>query len=249
MHRPRALASGVLLALLLGACGTSAPLVPTETPRPTSVERCAGLRWTHVRDALAAVDHYTYRGTDRIVFDPIPPGPASVVADRTVDGAYQAPDRAREISAWAAGIDPMARLSEYPDFIMIGEHEWLRVTPSEDLWHNMPGRLALAAEGGALDDVLVSLHARAPWSSGQLDPARPTECVFTIASATTPEGLHFEASLWADATTLLPTSLAWVELNDATGSVSTFERTIDPTGRAPIEPPDADEIARETRVP
>jgi hypothetical protein len=238
------------IALAAVACGgASLSPPPTEPSHAASAERCAELGWDDVRDALVAVDHYTYRGTDRIVFDPIPPGPASVVADRTVDGAYQAPDRARETSEWAAGIDPRARLSEYPDFIMIGEHEWLRVTPWEDLWHNMPGRLALAAEGGALDDVLVSLHARAPWSSGQLDPARPTECVFTIASATTPEGLHFEASLWADATTLLPTSLAWVELNDATGSVSTFERTIDPTGRAPIEPPKADEIARETAVP
>jgi hypothetical protein len=38
-------------------------------------------------------------------------------------------------------------------------------------------------------------------------------------------------------------------MNDATGSVSTFERTIDVTGQVPIEPPGADEIARETPAP
>jgi hypothetical protein len=248
MHGPRALASGLLLALLLGACGTSASLVPTETPRPTSVERCAGLRWTDVRDALAAVDHYTYRGTDRIVFDPTVPGPSPVVADRTVNGAYQAPDRAREISEWAAGIDPMARLFEYPDFVLIGDQEWARV-PGEDLWHDTPGRFSLTPEGGALDDLLAKLHARAPWSTGQPDPARPSECIFAIASATTAEGRHFDASLWADATTLLPTRLLRHEADDATGSTSTFDVAIDPTGQASIEPPNADEIVRETEKP
>jgi hypothetical protein len=193
--------------------------------------------------------HYTYRGTDHIVFDPIPAGPPSVAADRTVEGAYQAPDRAREVSEWAAGLDPMARHFEYPDFILIGNGAWLRVPAWEDLWQELPGRLGIGPEGGALDDELVRLHARAPWSAGRPDPARPAECVFTIASATNPEGRHFEASLHADATSLLPTSLAWVETSDMTGSVSTFERTIDVTGRASIEPPDADEIARHTPPP
>lgn len=249
MHRPRALVPGVLLALLLGACGTSDSLPPTGSPRATNAERCAGLQWYDVRDALAAVDHYTYQGTDRIVFDPIAPGTSPVVADRTVDGAYQAPDRAREVSQWAAGIDPMARMFEYPDFILIGDHEWQRVPGSDDLWHDMPGRLGLTPEGGVLDDLLTRLQARAPWSNGQPDPAKPTECIFTITSATTAEGRHFDASLWADATTLLPTRLLRHEANDATGSISTFDMVIDPTGQAPVEPPDADEIARETARP
>ena len=249
MDRVRALGVAALLALPLGGCGAEASPVPSETPLAASAERCAALRFHDVRDALVALDHYTYRGTDRIVFDPIPAGPPSVVADRTVDGAYQAPDRARELSEWAAGLDPMARPFEYPDFVLIGSSAWVRVPLWEDLWQEMPGRLAIAPQGGALDDDLVRLHARAPWSAGQLDPERPAECVFRIASATNAEGRHFEASLRADATTLLPTTLAWVEMNDATGSVSTFERTIDVTGQVPIEPPGADEIARETPAP
>jgi len=249
MDRLRAVGVAALLALPLGGCGAGPSPVPSETPSAATAERCAALRFYDIRNALVALDHYTYRGTDRIVFDPIPAGPPSVVADRTVDGAYQAPDRAREVSEWAAGLDPTARHFEYPDFILIGNVSWVRVPAWEDLWRELPGRLAIAPEGGALDDDLVRLHARAPWSMGQLDAARPAECVFTIASATTPEGLHFEASLRADATTLLPTSLAWVEINDVTGSVSTFERTIDVTGQLPIEPPDADEIARETPAP
>jgi len=248
MDRLRTLGIAALVALSLNGCGADASPVPSETLRAASAERCAALRFYGIRDALVALDHYTYRGTDHIVFDPIPAGPPSVVADRTVDGAYQAPDRARELSEWAAGLDPMARLFEYPDFILIGSGAWVRVPAWEDLWQDMPGRLAIAPEGGALDD-LVRLHARAPWSTGQLDSARPAECVFKIASATNSEGLHFEASLRADATTLLPTSLVWVEMNDVTGSVSTFERTIDVTGQVLIEPPDADEIARETPAP
>lgn len=249
MDRLRTLGIAALLGLSLGGCGAGASPVPSETPLAASAERCAALRFHDVRDALVALDHYTYRGTDHIVFDPIPAGPPSVVADRAVDGAYQAPDRARELSEWAAGLDPMARPFEYPDFILIGNDTWVRVPPLEDLWQELPGRIAVTPEGGALDDVLVRLHARAPWSTGQLDPARPAECVFRIASATNPEGRHFEASLRADATTLLPTSLAWVETNDTTGSVSTFERTIDVTGQVSIEPPDADGIARETPAP
>jgi hypothetical protein len=250
MDRLRALGVVALLALPLGGCGAEASPVPSETPRAASAERCAALRFYDIRNALVALDHYTYRGTDHIVFDPIPPGPPSVAADRTVDGAYQAPDRAREISEWAAGLDPMARPFEYPDFILVGNGAWLRVPAWDDYWRDMPRRLAIAPEGGALDDQLVRLHARAPWSAGQLDPARPAECVFTIASATNSEGLHFEASLRADATTLLPTSLVWVEMNDVTGSASTFERTIDVTGQVLIEPPDADEIApRQTPAP
>ncbi len=249
MDRLRVLGVVALLALPPGGCGAGASPVPSETPRAATAEQCAALGFHDVRDALVALDHYTYRGTDHIVFDPIPAGPSSVVADRSVDGAYQAPDRARELGEWAAGLDPMARLFEYPDFILIGNREWLRVPSSGDLWQEMPGRLAIAPEGGALDDVLVELHARAPWSTGQLDPARPTECVFTIASATNPEGRHFEASLRADAPTLLPTSLTWVEMNDATGSVSRFERTIDVTGQVPIEPPGAEEMATETPAP
>ncbi len=248
MERLRTLGIAALLGLSLGGCGAGVSPVPSETPLAASAARCAALRFHDVRDALVALDHYTYLGTDHIVFDPIPAGPPSVVADRTVAGAYQAPDRARELSEWAAGLDPMARLFEHPDFILIGNGAWVRVQ-WEALWQETPGRLAIAPEGGALDDDLVRLHARAPWSTGQLDPARPAECVFRIASATTAEGRHFEASLRADATTLLPTSLAWVETNNATGSVSTFERTIDVTGQVLIEPPDADQIARETPAP
>jgi hypothetical protein len=62
-----------LVAVVCGGASLSPP--PTETPHGASAERCAELGWDDVRDALVAVDHYTYRGTDRIVFDPIPPGP------------------------------------------------------------------------------------------------------------------------------------------------------------------------------
>ena len=75
-----------LIALAAAACGgASLSPPPTETPHAASAERCAELGLHDVRDALVALDHYTYRGTDHIVFDPIPAGPSSVVADRTVE--------------------------------------------------------------------------------------------------------------------------------------------------------------------
>lgn len=254
MNSQRALVSGALLALLLGACGASPSPVPTATPpaatatRPSaSSERCAGLHWYDVRDAVAAADHYTYRSTDHIVYDSSVPGPSSVATDRTVAGAYQAPDRAREISEWAAGT--VLTPGMYPDFILIGDLEWLRVLDGTGLWHASPGRLSLTPEGGALDDLFAGLQAKASWSTGKPDPAAPTECVFTITSAVTDDGRRWDASLWAGATTLLPTRLLRREVAGETGNISTFDMTIDPTGQAAIEPPPADEIALETPRP
>lgn len=248
MNGRRGLLPGALLALLLGACGASPSPVPTEPPRATSAERCAALHWYEVRDALVAADHYTYRSTDHIAFVQ-PPNPSSVATDRTMAGAYQAPDRAREISEWAAGTVLTPGMLSYSDFILIGDLQWLRVLDGTGQWHAQPGRLHLTPEGGALDDLLAALQARASWSTGRPDPATPTHCVFTIRSAATDDGRHLDASLWADATTLLPTRLLRRDVPSGTGAISTFDTTIDPTGRAAIEPPGADEIARETPPP
>lgn len=242
MERRRAIIVLALSMVALGGCGAAGGSSPPEPARTATAEACAALHWYDVRDALAALDHYTYRSVDHIVFLPIV-DEQPIPADRTMEGAYQAPDRASEISEWAEGMDPMARTFQYPDLVLVGDEEWQRVVPFEDAWHSLPGRSALTPEGGLLDDLLARLNARAWWSTGRLDPGRPTDCVFTIDSATTAEGRHFDVSLWADATTLLPSRLVRQELDNSTGSVSTFETTIDPTGEAPIEPPDPSEIA------
>lgn len=244
----RLLTSVSLLALLLSACGASPSPVPTTTSPAASAERCAGLHWYDVRDALVATDHYTYRSTDHIAFVQ-PPNPSPFATDRTVAGAYQAPDRAREVSEWAAGTVLTPGMLSFPDSILIGDLQWLRVLDGTGLWHAQPGRLDVTPEGGALDDLLAALQARASWSTGKPDPAKPTQCVFTITSAPTDDGRHFDASLWADAMTLLPTRLVRREVAGETGNISTFDMTIDPTGQATIEPPGADEIAREIPRP
>ncbi len=246
MRRPSALIMGLAITIAVSACGTQPPPTqppPTQPPRTATAEACAALHWYDVRDALAALDHYTYRSVDHIVFFPVLPEEAPIPADRTMDGAYRAPDRASEVSAWADGTDPVARTFEYPDVIRIGDEEWDRFPFVDDAWYAMPGRSALTPEGGLLDDLLARLNAGAWWSTGQLDPDRPTDCVFTIDSATTPEGRHFDASLWADVSTLLPSRLVRHEYDDPSGSVSTFETTIDPTGDVPVERPDPSEIA------
>jgi hypothetical protein len=240
MVRRRTLVTGLLLALIVGACG--ADPAPSEPPGTASAEACAALHWYDVRDALATLDHYTYRSIDHIVFLPIVPGEVPIPTDRTMEGAYRAPDRASELSDWAEGTDPMARTFQHPDLILIGDEEWSRIPLVEDVWHAVPGRSALDPEGGLLDDHLTRLNARAWWSTGEVDPDRPADCVFRIDSATAPEGRHFDAALWADAATLIPSRLVRHEYDDPTGSVSTFETTIDPSGDVPVEPPDPAEI-------
>jgi len=196
-----------------------------------------------------AADHYTYRSTDHIVFLQ-PSGGSAVAADRTLVGAYQAPDRAREISEWAAGPAHVGGLLSYPDFVLIGDRQWWRVFDGTGLWHEQPARLRpVTPEGGALDDLLASMQAQASWSSGRLDPATPAECVFVITSAVTDDGRRWSASLWADPTTLLPTRLLQQEVAGEAGSMSTFDMTIDPAGQATIEAPKPNEIAAETPQP
>ena len=248
MDGQRTLAWVAALAVLLGACGASPSPVPTETPGAASAERCAGLHWFDVRDALLVADHYTYRSTDHIAFV-VPPSTVAIATDRTVAGAYQAPDRARETSEWAAGTVFTPGMLSYPDFTLIGDRQWLRVFDGTGLFRDEPGRLGLTPKGGALDDLLASLQARASWSPGGLDPGTPTACLFTITSAATDDGRRFDASLWADATTLLPTRILRSEVADEAGSVSTFDTTIEPTGQDSIEAPGPDEIAVETPQP
>lgn len=88
----------------------------------------------------------------------------------------------------------------------------------------------------------MTLAATAPWSSGRLDPAVPTECVFIDRSVMAADGTRFEASLWADPATALPTRLRTDRVG-RTGNVSHFDMAIDTTAQAPIEPPAANELA------
>jgi len=133
---------------------------------------------------------------------------------------------------------------QYPDFIQIGTQGWERIPLADPLWHaglRMPDQ-----RGGHVPTILRALAAAAPWSAGRVDSAVPTECVFIDNSVTAADGTRFEASLWADPATALPTRLR-IDRIGRTGNVSHFDTAIDTTAAASIEPPAANEPAGSPR--
>ncbi len=261
MRSHRSIAFLALVALVLGACQATPSLIAPRSPVTTAATStegtlaadCAALHWYHVRSALESTDHYTYGSVDHIVSDPLTAGsvaPPSEAFDRVVLGTYLAPDRMREVSMWTPvtpvpsgapffGLAPL----QYPDFIQIGTQGWERIPLADPLWH--PGLRMLDQRGGHVATILGALAAIAPWSVGRplpTVPNGPTECIFTDNSATGADGTRFEASLWADPATALPTRLR-IDRVGRTGYVSHFDMAIYTTAGAPIEPPAAKELA------
>jgi hypothetical protein len=261
MPNRRSIAFLALVAVVLGACQATASPIATRSPGTTAAGAtegtlaadCAALHWYDVRSALESTDHYTYGSVDHIVSDPPTAGsvsPPSEAFDRVALGTYLAPDRMREVSTWTLAAPapsgaPFRSLAplQYPDFIQIGMQGWERIPLAGPLWH--PGLRMLDQRGGHVATLLRALAASAPWSVGSPFPTvpnGPTECVLTDDSVTGADGTRFEASLWADPATALPTRLR-IDRVGRTGYVSHFEMTIYPTAGALIEPPAANEMA------
>ena len=250
MRNRRSIAFIALLTAVLSACQAAPSPIPTRSPAATTAAAtetsCAALHWYDVRQALEATDHYTYRSVDHIVSDPLivmGPGASPSVLERTAIGAYQAPDRMSEVSEWRVVSDAADWSNvavDYHDFIQIGTQGWERVPLVEPEWHTglrMPDQ-----RGGHVRSLLMTLAATAPWSAGRLDPAVPTECVFVDNSVRAADGTRFEASLWADPATALPTRLR-VHRVGRTGNVSYFDMAIDTAAEATIEPPAGSDLA------
>jgi hypothetical protein len=258
MRRP-SIAFVALLGAVLGACQATPSPAVTRSPVATTATAtagtlaadCAALHWYDVRSALETTDHYTYRSVDHIVDDPPTAGSVSssppFVLDRVALGAYVAPDRMSEVSAWTPGTPvPSGAPSwglipvQYPDFIQIGTQGWERIPLADPLWH--PGLRMPDQRGGHVRSILMTLAAAAPWSGGRLDPSAPSQCVFADSSVTGADGTRFEASLWADPASALPRRLR-IDRIGRTGNVSHFDMAIDTTAQAPIEPPAAHDLA------
>jgi hypothetical protein len=265
MRNRRSIAFLALVAVVLGACQATPSPIATRSPVTTAAAAtegtlaagCAALHWYDVRSALDSTDHYTYRSVDHIVDDPPTAGsvaPPSEAFGRVVLGAYFALDRMREVSTWTPvtpapsgapfrGLAPL----QYPDFIQIGTQGWERIPLADPLWH--PGLRMLDQRGGHVATILRALAAIAPWSVGRPFPTvpnGPTECIFTDGSVTGADGTRFEASLWADPATALPTRLRIDRVGRA-GYVSHFDMAFYTTAGAPIEPPAANELAGSPR--
>lgn len=259
-HRPIAVVS--LLCVALGSCQVALPSTPMTsspaTPAATDGETtespigadCTSLHWYDVRSALEATDHYTYRSVDHIV-EELPTAESAtlppVVLDRVASGAYVAPDRMSEVSTWTSvdpapsgvpfwGLIPL----DYPDFIQIGTQGWERIPLADPRWH--AGRRVPDARGGHVRSILMNLAAVAHWSDGRRDPSASSECLFTVASVAADDGTRFDASMWADPSTALPSHLH-IDRVGRGGTVSHFDTSIDTTTAATIEPPAANELA------
>jgi hypothetical protein len=169
--------------------------------------------------------------------------PRPLRLDAVLTGAFQAPDRWREIWDWQPSTDPAAYGD--PDRIVIGAQEWIRYPYSgQTLWQLRPRppatpgpATALAPSGGPLQQEWLDLAARlAPWSAGAADPAGTDTCVFSSHRPTQADGLRWDLTLWVAPASALPTRLL-VDFVNGDGFHWYLDHSIDTRTAVRVDPP------------